>query len=171
MNTIDIVIGIILIFGTVNGFRKGLFVEITTLVGLVLGVYGAIHFSYFLGNFLKDSVSWDESMIQVVAFAGTFLIILIALVLLGKAMTKIAETIALGFFNKMVGAIFGLLKYALILSIVLIVYDEINASIRFMEKKKTNDSVLYEPVKNFAPAIFPNLVRVVHKKRSVIEAK
>ena len=151
MNTIDIVIGIILIFGTVNGFMKGLFVEVTTLVGLVLGVYGAIHFSYFLGDFLKDSVSWDESMIQVVAFAGTFLIILIALVLLGKAMTKIAETIALGFFNKMVGGIFGFLKYALILSIVLIVYDEINASIRFMEK-------------NFAPAIFPNLVKVVHKK-------
>lgn len=164
MNTIDIIIGIILIFGTVNGFLKGLFVEVTTLVGLVLGVYGAIHFSYFLGDFLKDSVSWDESMIQVVSFAGTFLIILIALVLLGKAMTKIAETIALGFFNKLVGAIFGFLKYALILSIVLIVYDQINASLRFVEKEKVKESVLYEPVKNFAPAIFPNLVKVVKSK-------
>jgi membrane protein required for colicin V production len=161
MNTIDIIIGIILIFGTVNGFMKGLFVEVTTLVGLVLGVYGALHFSYFLGDFLKDSVSWDESMIQVVSFAGTFLIILIALVLLGKAMTKIAETIALGFFNKIVGAIFGFLKYALILSIVLIVYDEINTSLRFVEKEKVKKSVLYEPIKNFAPAIFPNLVKVV----------
>ena len=161
MNTIDIIIGIILIFGTVNGFMKGLFVEVTTLVGLVLGVYGALHFSYFLGDILKDSVSWDESMIQVVSFAGTFLIILIALVLLGKAMTKIAETIALGFFNKIVGAIFGFLKYALILSIVLIVYDEINTSLRFVEKEKVKKSVLYEPIKNFAPAIFPNLVKVV----------
>lgn len=161
MNTIDIIIGIILIFGTVNGFMKGLFIEVTTLVGLVLGVYGALHFSYFLGDFLKDSVSWDESMIQLVSFAGTFLIILIALVLLGKAMTKIAETIALGFFNKMVGAIFGFLKYALILSIVLIVYDEINTSLRFVEKDKVKKSVLYEPIKNFAPAIFPNFVKVV----------
>ncbi len=165
MNTIDIIIGIILIFGTVNGFMKGLFIEVTTLVGLVLGVYGAIHFSHFLGDFLKDSVAWDESLIQVVAFAGTFLIILIALVLLGKAMTKIAETIALGFFNKLVGAIFGFVKYALILSIVLIVYDENNTSIRFMEKKKAKESILYEPIKNFAPAIFPNLVRVVDKKK------
>ena len=77
MNTIDIILGIILIFGTVNGFLKGLFVEVTTLVGLVLGVYGAIHFSHFLGNFLKDYVTWDESMLQLVSFAGTFLIILI----------------------------------------------------------------------------------------------
>jgi len=161
MNTIDIIIGIILIFGTVNGFLKGLFVEVTTLVGLVLGVYGAIHFSHFLANFLKDYMTWDESMLQLVSFAGTFLIILIGMVLLGKAMTKIAETIALGFFNKLVGAIFGFLKYALILSIVLLVYDEINASLRFVEKEKVKKSVLYEPVKNFAPTIFPNLVRVV----------
>lgn len=161
MNTIDIVIVVILLFGTINGFIKGLFIEVTTLVGLVLGVYGAIHFSHFLGDFLKDSMTWDESMIQVVSFAGTFLIILIALVLLGKALTKIAETIALGFFNKIVGAVFGLVKYALILSIVLMVYDHINSSIRFMEKPKVKQSVLYEPVKNFAPAIFPNLIRVV----------
>ena len=161
MNTIDIIIGIILIFGTVNGFLKGLFVEVTTLVGLVLGVYGAIHFSHFLANFLKDYMTWDESMLQLVSFAGTFLIILIGMVLLGKAMTKIAETIALGFFNKLVGAIFGFLKYALILSIVLLVYDEINASLRFVEKEKVKKSVLYEPVKNFAPTTFPNLVRVV----------
>lgn len=164
MNTIDIILGIILIFGTVNGFMKGLFIEVTTLVGLVLGVYGAIHFSYFLGGFLKDNVAWDESLIQVVSFAGTFLIILIALVLLGKAMTKIADTLALGFLNKMVGAIFGFLKYALILSIVLNIYDEINASIRFMEKQKEKESILYTPVKKLAPTIFPNLIKVVEKK-------
>ncbi len=160
MNTIDIIIGIILLVGTVNGFMKGLFVEVTTLVGLVLGVYGAIHFSYFLGNFLESSVNWDQSMIELVSFAGTFLIILAALVFLGKAMTKVADTLALGFFNKIVGAIFGFLKYALILSIVLLVYDQINASLRFVEKEKTRTSILYEPVKKLAPTIFPDLVKV-----------
>ncbi len=166
MNTIDIIIGIILLVGTVNGFMKGLFVEVTTLVGLVLGVYGAIHFSYFLGDFLQSSVSWDQSMIELVAFAGTFLIILVALVMLGKAMTKVADTLALGFFNKIVGAIFGFLKYALILSIVLLVYDQINSSLRFVEKEKTRTSILYEPVKNFAPTLFPDLVKVEVKKKS-----
>lgn len=160
MNTVDIILAVILIFGAINGFLKGLFIEVTTLVGLVLGIYGAIHFSHFLGDFLKDSVTWEESMIQVVSFAGTFLIILIALVLLGKALTKIAETIALGFFNKIVGAIFGFLKYALILSIVLLVYDQISGSFPFVEKKKVKESVLYEPVKNLAPTIFPNLIKI-----------
>ncbi|RLD77177.1 MAG: CvpA family protein [Bacteroidetes bacterium] len=163
MNTIDIVIAVILLFGLVKGYMKGLFIEITSLVGLVLGVYGAMHFSYFLSDILKDNVSWDQSMIQIVAFAGTFVIILLALVFLGKALTKIAETIFLGFFNKILGAVFGGLKYALILSIVFLIYDKINSSLKFLNKEKAKESVLYEPVKNLAPTIFPNLVKVVEK--------
>ncbi len=163
MNTVDIVIAVILLFGLVKGFMKGLFIEITSLVGLVLGVYGAMYFSHFLSDILKSSVSWDVSMIQIVAFAGTFLIILLALVFLGKMLTKIAETAALGVFNKILGAIFGVLKYALILSIVFLVYDKINSSIKFLDKKKAKQSILYEPVKNLAPTIFPGLVKVVEK--------
>jgi membrane protein required for colicin V production len=166
MNTLDIVILVVLLFGLIKGYIKGLFIEITSLVGLILGIYGAIHFSYFLSNILESRVDWDASMIQIVSFAGTFLIILLALVFLGKTLTKIAETASLGMFNKMLGAIFGILKYALILSVVLIVYDQINGSLKFASKKKVNQSVLYDPVKNFAPAIFPKLVRVVEEVKS-----
>ncbi len=161
MNIIDIVIACLLLFGLVIGYKRGLFVELTSLVGLVLGVYGAIHFSYFLSNFLESKVSWDPSLIQVMAFAGTFIIIVIALVLLGKALTTIAETIMLGFFNKILGAVFGALKYALILSVVLIIFSEFNKTFKFMDKSKTRNSVLYEPVKNLAPYIFPKLVTIV----------
>ncbi len=166
MNTIDIVISIILLFGLIRGYIKGLFIEITSLVGLVLGIYGAIHFSYFLSNILKSRVDWDASMIQIIAFAGTFLIILLALIFIGKTLTKIAETASLGLFNKMLGALFGILKYALILSIVFIVYDKINSSLKFINKKEVNQSVLYDSVKNFAPVLFPKLVKVVEEVKT-----
>ncbi len=166
MNTVDIIILVVLLFGLIKGYIKGLFIEITSLVGLILGIYGAIHFSYFLSNILESRVDWDASMIQIVAFGGTFLIILLALVFLGKALTKIAETASLGVFNKMLGAIFGLLKYALILSIVFIVYDQINGSLKFVNKGKVNQSTLYDPVKNLAPSLFPKLVKVVEEVKN-----
>lgn len=161
MNIIDIILALILLFGLVMGFKRGLFVEITSLVGLILGIYGAIYFSYFLSDFLKTKVSWDPSVIQIIAFAGTFVIIVIALAMLGKALTTIAETIMLGFFNKVLGAIFGLLKFALILSVVLIIFSEFNKTLKFMDKSKSENSVLYKHVKNFAPLIFPKLVTIV----------
>ena len=55
MSTLDIILAALLLFGLVKGFMKGLFVEITSLVALVLGLYGAIHFSYFMADFLKDA--------------------------------------------------------------------------------------------------------------------
>ena len=94
MNTFDIILGLLLVVGVIRGYSRGFFLEVTSLVGLGLGIYGAIHFSYFLGDYLKDRMDWDESMIQLVALAGTFLIILLALVFLGKALTKVADTIA-----------------------------------------------------------------------------
>ena len=166
MNTVDIIILVVLLFGLIKGYIKGLFIEVTSLVGLILGIYGAIHFSYFLSNILESRVDWDASMIQIVAFGGTFLIILLALVFLGKALTKIAETASLGIFNKMLGAIFGLLKYALILSIVFIVYDQINGSLKFVNKGKVNQSTLYDPVKNLAPTLFPKLVKVIEEVKN-----
>lgn len=161
MNIIDIIIVVILLLGLVNGFKRGLFIEITSLLGLILGVYGAIHFSYYLANVLESSVNWDASLIQIVAFAGTFLVIVIGLVMLGKVLTKIAETIMLGFFNKVLGAIFGLLKVGLILSVMLIIFSQFNKTLKFMDGSKVERSTLYEPVKNFAQWIFPKMITVI----------
>jgi membrane protein required for colicin V production len=45
MNYIDIIIGIVLIVSAISGFRKGLIVEVASLAALILGIWGAIHFS------------------------------------------------------------------------------------------------------------------------------
>ncbi len=102
-------------------------------------------------------------MMQLVSFAGTFIIILVLISILGKVFTKIAESIALGFLNKFLGALFGLLKVGLIVSVVLMIFSKINKTLPFVEQSQTQESVLYEPIKNLAPAIFPNLIKEVEK--------
>ena len=72
MTVIDIVLGALILFGLIRGFMKGLFVEMASLVALIAGVYGAIHFSGFAAEFLMDRVSWSEKTINIAAFAITF---------------------------------------------------------------------------------------------------
>ena len=79
MNTFDIIIAALLLFGFIRGLLKGLFVEVASLVALIAGVYGAIHFSYFVGNFLADHVSWDARYITIVSFSITFAIIVLVI--------------------------------------------------------------------------------------------
>ena len=164
MNIIDILLGALLLFGMIRGLMKGLFVEVASLIALIAGVYGAIHFSNFVAEFLIEHVSWGEQTINLAAFAITFVIIVLAISLAGKALTKLADFAALGFLNKLLGALFGVLKTGLILSIVLLVFSKMNNTVPFLEEEDLEDSVLYEPVKSLAPMIFPNFITVEENK-------
>jgi membrane protein required for colicin V production len=158
MGVLDIILAALLLFGLVRGFMKGLFVEVASLVALVAGVYGAIHFSNFAASFLEGRFDWSEKTINITAFAITFLVIIIAISLAGKALTKIADFAALGILNKLLGGVFGALKIGLILSVLLIVFDKMNKTIPFVDKADLEDSILYKPVKSLAPTIFPDII-------------
>jgi len=158
MSVIDIVLGALILFGLVRGFMKGLFVEVASLIALIAGVYGAIHFSNFAADFLQSKVDWNEKTINITAFAITFVIIVLAIALAGKALTKLADFAALGIINKFLGGVFGALKIALILSVVLNIFDKMNSTITFVDEENINDTVLYKPVKELVPMIFPNIL-------------
>ncbi len=165
MGIFDIIIAVILGFGFIRGIMKGLFVEVASLVALIAGVYGAIHFSFHIGNILVDKVAWEEQYITLVSFVITFGIIVLAVSLLGKLFTKIADFAYLGWINKALGGVFGVLKLAFILSVVLIVFDKFNNAIPFVNKTEKEKSVLYEPVKNLVPMIFPELIKVYENNK------
>lgn len=158
MNVFDIVLAALLIYGFIKGFMKGLFVEVASLVALVGGVWGAIHFSYFAASILKKYVSWEENYISLTAFAITFIAIVIFVSSLGKLFTKLADFAALGLVNKVVGGVFGFLKTAFILSILLIFFNRINHNVSFVEKETLENSILYDPIKSIAPTIFPSII-------------
>ena len=159
MNVFDIVIAALLIFGFVRGVIKGLFVEVASLAALIGGVYGAIHFSYFIGDFLKEAFSWSQEYISLAAFAGTFIIIIVTISLLGKMLTKLADFAALGIINKILGGVFGAIKIGLILSVVFIFFGKMNDTIPFVKKETLDESILYAPVKKIAPTIFPSIIK------------
>ena len=169
MNIFDIIIAALLLFGFVKGIMKGLFVEVASLVALVGGVYGSIHFSYFISDFLKEYVSWKPEYISLASFAITFVIIIVIIALLGKALTKMADFASLGVLNKILGGVFGSLKIGLILSVVFIFFGKMNDTIPFIEKETLDESILYNPVKKIAPTIFPSIIKEEKQEKTPTE--
>lgn len=161
MAILDIILAVLLIYGLYKGFTKGLFVEIASLVSLLVGLYGAIHFSYYVGDWLKTKVAWDGKYIQIAAFALTFILILIVVSFVGKLLTKIIDAAQLGTLNKIAGAVFGAAKIALIVSVILNLFGKMNDTITFVKQETLNESILYNHVKEFAPTIFPSIMEQV----------
>jgi len=91
MNLLDIILGVILIYSFFQGTKKGLFVTLASLIGLVLGIIGAVYFSDYAANYINEWFSWKEQTISVVAMSVTFIAIVIIVNWAGKFLTKIVD--------------------------------------------------------------------------------
>jgi len=155
MNWIDIVIIVLLIFGLARGFINGFIKELASLLALILGIWGAIKFSTFTAGRLYDYFDMTGPYVGIIAFMVTFVIIVIIIHFLGLLLDKFVETISLGFLNSLLGLVFGVLKSALILSVIFVVLNAINARHHFLPEEKIEQSKFYNPIADIAPAIFP----------------
>lgn len=159
MSFIDIILGLLLAYGLYKGLKNGLFVEIASLLALVAGIFGAIHFSYIAGDYLHQNMQFDERYMNIAAFVITFIVIIIAVHLAGKLLTKIANFAMLGLLNKIAGGIFGALKVAIIVGAILIFIERANSSVGFIKSETLESSVLYEPVKEIGAFVFDAVLK------------
>ena len=94
---------------------------------------------------------------MLISFAITFLLIIIAVHFLAKLLEKFISIIALGFVNKLLGAVFGLLKAGVILSVVLVLINLADEKFKFIPSEEKSESLLYEPVLSLVPAVIPGV--------------
>jgi len=155
MNYIDIIIIIILGVAMIRGFVNGFVREIASLAALIIGIWGAIRFSSFTAAKLYDYFDMTGKYVGIIAFIITFLIIVVIIHFIGLLVDKLMNAVALGFINKLLGIAFGLLKSVLIMSVIFMVLNAIDQHRPFLPKEKIERSMLYNPISDIAPAIFP----------------
>ncbi|MFX0556248.1 CvpA family protein [Maribacter sp. CXY002] len=163
MSFLDIILGLLLLWGLWKGLNNGLFVEIASIVALVAGIYGAIHFSYITGDYLSNKMEWNERNINLAAFIITFIIIVLVVNLAGKLLTKIADFAMLGLLNKIAGALFGTLKVTVILGALLIFLERMNENLGLLSEATLEESTLYRPLKEIGNFVFERALEAKRK--------
>jgi len=130
---------------------------VASLAALILGIFGAIKFSYMTSDFLVEKFDMTTQYLPLISFAITFVIIVVVVHLMAKALDKLVKAIALGFVNRLLGVLFGVIKTAFILSIILVILNTIDRKTHFLPEDKIEESFLYKPISAFAPLIFHDL--------------
>jgi membrane protein required for colicin V production len=157
LNYFDFIFAIFLLWSAYRGLTKGFLIMAASLAALVLGVWGAIRFSYLTAALLISFFGLQTQFLGLISFALTFVIIVILVHLLSRALDKLVKAVALGFANRLAGMLFGLLKTAFLISIFLVLLNGINNRFPFIPEKHKENSLLYRPLSKLAPAIFPFL--------------
>jgi membrane protein required for colicin V production len=111
MHWLDIVILVALAIATFLGLRMGLIKAALILVGIVVGVILAGHYSGPLAQRLTFIPS--EGVAKVVAFAFILIGVLVIAAIVAKLLTWAAKVVMLGWVNRLGGAVLGLLLGAL----------------------------------------------------------
>jgi membrane protein required for colicin V production len=173
MSFLDIVLGSLLVYGLYQGIKNGFFVELASLISLILGIYIAIKFSDFAKGVLSGFVHWNPKTIQIIAFVITFIAVIVAVSLLAKFLTGIADFAQLGWINKLGGGFFRVLKTILILSIFLNLFEKINFNNTFAKKETLDNSLFYRNIQKTAGFIYPSIEKWYEdlKKKETVSAQ
>ena len=146
MNAVDIIFLIPLLWLSYKGFRKGLVIEVFSLLGLILGIYCSIHFSDITYGLLQRYVGNGESYLPLISYAVTFIGVVIGVHFLGKVLEKLVDFSALTVANKLLGCVFGTLKGLVLICAILMVFNPLNERWQWVSAGYLNESVLYRPI-------------------------
>lgn len=121
MNLLDLFILIPVVWGCIRGFTKGLIIGLATLAGLILGILAAWYFAGTLGDFLRQYFTFSKDAARIVSYVLIFLTVMLVAWLIGKVIEKTVDMLALGWLNKILGAVVGLVKGAIVAGLLLFI--------------------------------------------------
>jgi membrane protein required for colicin V production len=131
MNPLDILICIILGFCLIRGIFRGSIKEITSLIGVFVGFYVAYTYYKVVASWLSPLIG-SEPYESIVAFLLTFAVFFFALGLIGILLKHLLKGTSLGWTDRILGSLLGLVKALLIVSVLFIpitTYLPANASV------------------------------------------
>lgn len=157
MATIDIVLLIIIgVFGVV-GMRRGFLSQVVLIAALLLGIWLTIRFSGFINHTLISNFDISAQDMPLWSFGLTFAAVVIGVCFLVHLFKGAMHVIHLQWLDKILGLAFGMLKGALLISVVLALLSQGGVMQKFISKDAMQKSVLYSPVRGLAPRLFPYL--------------
>ena len=157
MAILDIILLLCFVPAIVSGISKGFVKQVIDLVAILAAAWAAFHFSTVLGGWLSQYITLEKSILNVISFV---LIIIVAAVLLNLAaslITNALKALSLGFLNRLLGLVFAILKVAVILGLLILLFETLNSSLHLVKPEATADAVVYNALKDAAEKVFPIL--------------
>ena len=146
-----------LAYGAWRGFKKGLIIEVFTLLAIVVGIYMAVRFSDLVSNKITSKVGEEYSSTPAISFTIIFLAVGAMIYFGGLALEKVIKAVNLSIVNRMLGLIFGTIKALYLLSILLVTYQSYDPSGKLISDESRSNSLLYNPIKNTSIKTIPFL--------------
>ena len=151
MSIIDIIIVIPIFWAMYVGFKKGLVVQLTGIVGVIIGIWLGFRFGCLVGGWLE--LTGETAMVT--GFIIIVIATLIVCAIFGRLLGNLIKITGLGMLDTVGGVLISTLKMLLILSVLVVCFDIANAQWRLVKRSHIEHSRLYTPMMKISQAVFP----------------
>lgn len=163
---IDIITIILLVMALSKGLRKGLIVAVFSFVGYLIGLAAAIKLSTLVADYIGTNVEISQRWLPAVAFFVVFAIVVLLVRLGAKAIESAARLLMLGWLNRLGGALFFILIYFFIFSIILFYATQLH----LLKEATIEASATYSLIEPLAPKAIEILGSVIPFFRNMFDA-
>jgi membrane protein required for colicin V production len=157
MNYIDMFILILLIYAVFRGYTRGFILQLTILAALGFGIFAALKLSDFTAEKLKGHLSMNPETLHLVAMGITFILVFLAVRLVGNLVEKMVESMELSPVNRLLGILFSAVKILFICGVLLVFIDRIDRRIPFLPKDSREHSLFFKPLNNVITTVFTSM--------------
>ena len=174
MSTADIIILLILVLGAYSGYKKGLILEVIAILAFILAIIGGFKLLHIGMEYVSKAYDGFGNFLPFVAFLVLFILILIVVNMAGNILKKIIDWTPFGVLDNFAGAVVGVVKWALLLSILHWVMSSL--SINLPEFLTKNSKILpiitgfAGDVSHFIATIFPSFENFIKALEELFES-
>ena len=155
----DIIVLIVLLGAFIKGIRKGLAMQLAGFVAIIIGAIFAGKAADLIFPYILDVLNISANIAVMLSYALAFVIIVFGINLIGKMLHNIIEALHIGFINKILGAILGVITASIVnLTIMLDPEEDI------ITTRIKTESLFYSSIQKTAPTIVPYLKEEVWEK-------
>ena len=141
-----------------------------TLLAFALGIYGAMHFSDFTAEHLQEFMEINPKYLNTIAFVLTFILLVIAVNLIGRWVTNLIKAMNLNFWNKLGGFVFGVAKGVLLCSVLVLVLNNFQL-LGVVKAEVREQSKLYPYIEQTVPYVYRGFDLVKDYAKEVLPEK
>jgi len=155
MNYLDIIIAIILILFAIGGWRNGIIKEAFSLVAFILGIYGALKLSDWVGGLLGKLINVSPEWMSVISFIVVFIALALLISWLGNLISDLFASMNLGLVDKLGGLLFGIAQGFLLVGVLILLLDFFGIK-DVLNEETREGSKLYKASEQVATWIYDN---------------
>jgi membrane protein required for colicin V production len=158
MNSLDLFFLVIIIIFFLRGLFRGLAFELISLIGLILGYLIAITYLNILSALiLKYIPALPTAAANIISFAIIFIITNIILRFVANVLTRTLKYAMLGWLNRLLGGLFGIMKSLIVLSIIVFLISLVPALDGILKMFGLGDSFIFPLLKILGPELYEQI--------------